>query len=295
MTLAEIIPLVLKASILAIVFALGLTAKPADLFYLLKRPGQLARSLLAMSVIMPLIAFALVLALDLPRPVAIMLVALSLAPVPPILPRKQSKAGGTAAYSISLLVSVGLISLVWIPLALEIDQRLLGMPLGIPVTTVAGLIAMTILAPLVVGLLVGKLAPALAARVAPILSIVGMLLLVAAAGAIIFSQWDAIESLVGDGTLLATALFIVIGLVVGHLLGGPDPDDRTVLAMATASRHPGVALAIASINFPAETAVTAAVLMFLLANIVLTIPYIAWRKRSGAAGDLAITSRPAIR
>lgn len=290
MALTEIIPLVLKASILAIVFALGLNAKPADLFYLLKRPGQLARSLLAMSVIMPLIAFALVLALDLPRPVAIMLVALSLAPVPPILPRKQTKAGGTAAYSISLLVSVGLISLVWIPLALEIDQRLLGMPLGIPLTSVATLIATTILAPLLVGLVVGKLAPALAARVAPILSIVGMLLLVAAAGAIIFSQWDAIESLVGDGTLLATALFIVIGLAVGHLLGGPDPDDRTVLAMATASRHPGVALAIASINFPAETAVTAAVLMFLLANIVLTIPYIAWRKRAGAAGDLAITA-----
>lgn len=290
MALIEIIPLVLKASILAIVFALGLNAKPADLFYLLKRPGQLARSLLAMSVIMPLIAFALVLALDLPRPVAIMLVALSLAPVPPILPRKQTKAGGTAAYSISLLVSVGLISLVWIPLALEIDQRLLGMPLGIPLTSVATLIATTILAPLLVGLVVGKLAPALAARVAPILSIVGMLLLVAAAGAIIFSQWDAIESLVGDGTLLATALFIVIGLAVGHLLGGPDPDDRTVLAMATASRHPGVALAIASINFPAETAVTAAVLMFLLANIVLTIPYIAWRKRAGAAGDLAITA-----
>ena len=91
-----------------------------------------------------------------------------------------------------------------------------------------------------------------------------------------------------DGTVVAMGLFIVVGLLAGHLLGGPATDDRTVLAMATASRHPGVALAVAHLNFPDE-ALPAAVLLFLLANAVLSIPYVAWRKRAGAAGDLALT------
>jgi BASS family bile acid:Na+ symporter len=44
-------------------------------------------------------------------------------------------------------------------------------------------------------------------------------------------------------------------------------------------RHPGVALAIAGINFPAERLVPATVLLFLLVNLVLTVPYGARRKR----------------
>jgi BASS family bile acid:Na+ symporter len=53
-------------------------------------------------------------------------------------------------------------------------------------------------------------------------------------------------SLVGNGTILALGAFTLAGLAAGHLLGGPNRDDCTVLALATASRHPGVALAIAS-------------------------------------------------
>ncbi len=288
MSLAALVLLALKASILTIVFALGLTARPGDLLYLVKRPRELARSLLSMSIIMPIVAFALVRAFDLPRPAAIMLVALSLAPVPPILPRKQAKAHGHAAYSIGLLVAAAVISVVWIPLALQIEQRLFGLPLGVSPFAVGKLVATTILIPLVIGMLVGRLAPG-AARLAPIISAIGGFLLLAAAALILAGQWRPILGLMHDGTVVAMGLFIVVGLLAGHLLGGPAPDDRTVLAMATASRHPGVALAVAHLNFPDEKALPAAVLLFLLANVVLSIPYVVWRKRAGAAGDLALT------
>ncbi len=289
MSLAELVPLALKASILMIVFALGLTARLGDLIYLLSRPGLLARSLISMSVVMPLVAFALVRMLNLPAPTAIMLVAVSLAPAPPILPRKQAKAGGHAAYSIGLLFTVALLSLAWIPAALEIEQRLFGLPLGVPPTAVAKVVAITVLAPLLAGMLAGRIWPGPAQRASPILSAIGSVLLLAIAVLILLSRWRAILGLLHDGTLLATAVFIVVGLLAGHLLGGPARDDRTVLAMATASRHPGVALAIANINFPNEKAVAAAVLLFLLVNALLSAPYVAWRKRVGAAGDLALT------
>ncbi|WP_293405116.1 hypothetical protein [Phenylobacterium sp.] len=287
MTLAELVPIALKISILAIVFSLGLAARPAELIYLFRRPRELARSLLVMCVLMPLLAYALVQVFSLPRPVAIVLIALSLAPVPPLLPRKQAKAHGDEAYSIGLLVAVALISVVWIPLALEINQRVFGLPLGVPIGAVAKVVAMTVLAPLIAGVVVAKFAPGLAPRLGRLFSTLGWLLLLTAAVLVLASQWRVIASLVHDGTLVAMALFVVIGMAAGHLIGGPDPSDRTVLATAACSRHPGVALAISHLNFPDEHLIAAAVLLFLLVNMVLTIPYVFWRKRVGAAAAIA--------
>lgn len=252
MSLAEIVMLVLKISVLAIVFAIGLNARPADLICVVRRPARLARSLLAMVIVMPLVAVLLVQTFDLPHPVTVMLVALSLAPVPPILPRKQAKAGGDAVYAVGLLAAVGLISIFWIPMELELIERTFGVPLGASPIPIARLVAISILAPLVLGILIARLAPGPAGRLAPLLSTIGNLSLLAGLAAILASQWPRMMELVGDGTLFAMVIFVVLGLAAGHLLGGPEPDDRTVLAMATASRHPGVAMAVASINFPQE-------------------------------------------
>jgi len=58
-----------------------------------------------------------------------------------------------------------------------------------------------------------------------------------------------------------------------------------VLALATATRHPGIAIAIAHINFPNEQAVPAAVVIYLVVSAVLSVPYLAWRKNSSRVGD----------
>jgi BASS family bile acid:Na+ symporter len=67
-------------------------------------------------------------------------------------------------------------------------------------------------------------------------------LLVVASIPVLIMEWPTIRSLLGDGTVVAAVLLSALGLLVGHLLGGPDPENRTVLALATVSRHPGVAL-----------------------------------------------------
>jgi BASS family bile acid:Na+ symporter len=48
-------------------------------------------------------------------------------------------------------------------------------------------------------------------------------------------------------------------------------------------RHPGVALAIARLNFPEEPLVPAAVALFLLVNVIVTLPYGVWRRRVHAS------------
>ena len=97
-------------------------------------------------------------------------------------------------------------------------------------------------------------------------------------------------SMIGNGTLLALALFTIVGLAVGHWLGGDNADHRTVLALATSARHPAVALAIAGTNFQQQRDVLAVVLLYLLVGTVVAFPYVVWRKRRHAAAAAEISA-----
>jgi BASS family bile acid:Na+ symporter len=104
--------------------------------------------------------------------------------------------------------------------------------------------------------------------------------------------------LIGNGTLLAMSLVCIGGLIVGHLLGGGDPDHRATLAIATAMRHPAFALAIVSANQGQVNQVFAALLLYFLVNTVLSAVYIFWFKRwrlsqpNGLAQQHALPATP---
>lgn len=54
---------------------------------------------------------------------------------------------------------------------------------------------------------------------------------------------------------------------------------RTVLALSIACRHSGIALAIVNVNFPNIRLALAAVLICLIINVVLSLPYKTSRRR----------------
>jgi BASS family bile acid:Na+ symporter len=237
---ATLIPLVLKASIVLIVVGLGLRATVDDVTFLFRKPGLLLRSLLSMNVVMPLFATALALVFDFHPAVKIALLALAVSPVPPILPKKELKAGGTASYAMGLLAAAALLAIVLVPLAVEVLAPAFGKDAHTSPLAVAKLVLMTVLLPTAAGIAVRRIAPAFGERMAQPVSAAATVLLVAGALPILFTARQAILSLIGNGTLVAFAVFVLVGLAAGHLLGGPDPQDRTVLALSTASRHPGV-------------------------------------------------------
>jgi len=279
MSLQTLILFVLKASILLNVFAIGLKAGVHDATYMFRRPGKLAKALLAMNILMPLFAVAFVLAFHLKHAVEVALVALAVSPVPPILPRKLRKAGATESDTIGLLVAVGILAIVFVPAAMEILERVFHVPLRMTFASVAALVFITIILPLALGIAVHTLAPVAADRlVNPIAKIASIALLLSAV-VILFSGAPAIWELTGNGTLVAIAAFVVVGLLIGHFVGGPKPENRTGLALATASRHPGIAIALAVANFPEEKLAISAVLLYLLVNILVSIPYHILTKR----------------
>src|SRR5262249_19428592 len=119
-SLVALVVVVLKTSVFLNVLALGMTARPSDAGFVLSRPWLLLRSLLAMNVIMPVRAAALVEAFDLTPALKVALVAASLSPVPPLLPRREFKAGASAPYTIGLLMSATIASVVVVPLGLSV-------------------------------------------------------------------------------------------------------------------------------------------------------------------------------
>lgn len=284
MNMVTIILLALKASIILSVFAIGLKATFADATFLFRRPGYLIRALLSMNVLMPLVALAISEAFALHPAVKIALVAISVSPIPPILPNKALKAGGKEDYTIGLLVALSALSIFVIPIMMEIFEAITGVSLAMQPRLIAVVVLTTILLPLLVGIAVGKIACTIADRAAKPVSVIASVLLILSALPVLIGSARTVFALVGDGTILSLAGFALIGLIIGHLLGGPEPDNRSVLALATASRHPAVALAIAHANFPEQPLAGAAVLWYLILSGIVSAFYLAWvkRKRAGA-------------
>ena len=150
-----------------------------------------------------------------------------------------------------------------------------------PAASVATLTFMTLLLPFGLGVAVHHFLPGLAKRLArPISQVAGIMVMVFFF-AVFFSAAPAIWTLVGNGTVIALAAFVLVGQAIGHFTGGPEPENRAGLALSTRTHHPGVALAIAQVNFPDQTLATAAVLLYLLVTALVSIPYLRWAKQRG--------------
>jgi BASS family bile acid:Na+ symporter len=290
MDLASLLHLAITTSIVLVVLGLGLHSSWRDTGYLFRHPTLLIRSLLSMNVIMPLVAAGLVVAFDLPLPVKIALVALAVSPVPPLLPNKELKAGGQASYAIGLLVAIALLAIVTVPIVVSWFASAFDRSGEVAPARVAEVVLATVLVPLAIGITLRQWMPTLAARLAHPLAILGMVLLVVSGLPLLYAAWPAVQPLLGNGTLLIIVAMAVIGLAVGHLLGGPDADTRTVLALSTTSRHPAVALAIAAgAGLEAKPAL-AAVLLYVVVAVLVSIPYVAWRRRQANAASPSMPS-----
>jgi BASS family bile acid:Na+ symporter len=237
-----------------------------------------------MYLVMPLFAVAVALAFDLLPAVKIALVAVAVSPVPPFLPLKAIKAGGARDYTIGLLVAASALAIVLVPLAVALVGAAFAKPFAMSATGTARLVTLSVLAPLAIGMALRHLAPAVAERIARPVSTASVALLAIALVPLLLGVWRPIASLIGNGTALAFAAFVAVGTVTGHLLGGPRPEERSVLALACGSRHPGIALAIAHANFPGDKNVLPAILLYLVIAALVAAPYLQWIRRWQGSG-----------
>jgi BASS family bile acid:Na+ symporter len=280
MSVVQIAVIILQLSIVLVVFSLGLEASFSDAASLFHRPSLLFRSLFSMNVVMPAFAVLMAVTLQLNPAVEAALILLAVSPLPPVLPRQQLKMGGSSRYVEGLFVATAVISVVLVPVTIELLGRVFAQDIHIGPAAVAKIMATTILAPLAAGMLVRYLAPELARKASPPLSKLSLVLLFGSAAVPLTTLLPGMAEMLGNGTLLALVVFVMAGTAIGHALGGPDPADRSTLALATASRHPGMAMAIAGANYPAQRkSIAAVILLYFIVKAVVLLPYNAWCKR----------------
>jgi bile acid:Na+ symporter, BASS family len=279
--LRQIVVLTLQVSILSIVFGFGLKATLDDLLYVVRRPGLLARSLLAVFVIMPLVAVMLAQLFNFAQTVRVVLVALAVSPLPPILPKKESKAGGYTPFGLGLMATLALLAIVAVPASVELLGRFVGRQLEPASATIARAVLMSTLLPLAAGMIVRAALPAFADRVEKVVTLLGKVLLPLGVLALVAGALPEMWALIGNGNVLAIVIFTVVGLAIGHILGGPNPDHSVVLALSTACRHPAIALSLAAANFP-DQRFGATILLYLIVSGIVGIPYLAWQERQSA-------------
>src|SRR5580765_6904209 len=158
----QLLALVFQVAIIGTVFGYGLKSTPDSLLYLGTRPGLLCRSLLAVLVVMPLLAVLLVKAFDFRQTVEVVLVALAISPVPPLLPQKESKAGGRRSYGIGLMLFMGLVAIVVIPLVAGLLEHVFSRVFVVDTGAIARIIMIAVLIPLVAGMTLRALLPRMA-------------------------------------------------------------------------------------------------------------------------------------
>jgi len=274
MTLTLLLLLMLKTAVGIIILAIGMDSTLRDATHLLQRPALLVRSLLAMYVLVPLVAFALVKVLTLSPGVEVGLLVLAVSAGAPLLPRKLLKIGD-GAYIFSLVVISSLLAVVVIPAWLAVLRPQFRNPPDLDPLQAGLVLAKSFFLPLAIGMIVRGFFPTFAKRiVTPLMSVAGIVLTLSAL-MLLFLHWQVLLD-AGWRGVLSLILLMGLALAIGHLLGGPTEDDRTALAIACASRHIGVAVLVAASRPGPRTAVIIAV--YILASALVSLPYLRWRR-----------------
>lgn len=276
--LHALIPLLIKLSLAGLVLAVGMHAAPGDLLYVMRRPRLLAPATLAVVILPPIMAGLLVWALPLEPVVKAGIMLMAISPVPPLVPGKEIAIGGRRSYAYGLYVAMALLTIVSVPALLAVITPLFGRQDFISVGAIARSVAIGVLAPLALGVVIRQVAPPFAAKTWSLIYKLSMLMILVAVVPVIAKNWGQIADLIGNGAVLAMAAVSAISLAIGHLLGGPDIGDRAALAIAASVRHPGISMSIVATSIH-DARVAAAVLLFMLVGLIVSIPYAAWIKR----------------
>lgn len=279
------VQLLIKVTLFALMFALGLGLQGTALQQWRQRPALFVRVLLGTCLLVPLgalllIKFSLVLPVAPPVRFAIALMALS--PSAPLTLHKAGRKGGDRELAALLQVLAAIAAIVTIPLMADLFRQVFTVSgWDLAHADVALQVLMAQVLPLLLGLGLRRWLPALAARlVGPLEKVANGLLLLLVLVILGFTL-PALSSFLA-GNLIALplmAVLVALCLAIGWLLAGPDPAESTTTALVTSMRNPGLALLFASSHAQGIPAVKLAILSYVLVTVIVSIPFLMAQQR----------------
>jgi BASS family bile acid:Na+ symporter len=283
--MAPAIIVTLKFTVAALLFAIGVGTRPSQLTYLWQRPALLARSLLAMYLLVPLLALLLVAVLNLSEGAELAMLVLAVAAGAPLLPKKLMGLG-SSDYAESLLVNTSLLAVVVVPLWLAVIGAIMGTDRMLGPVEAAKVLATGFALPLIAGLAARRFLGDKADATSEAVQTYGSVLLLVCGGLLLFTNLALLYQ-IKLTSYLAVVAFLAGAVAIGHALGGPGIGERTTLGVSCGTRHLGVAIVLAA-AFPSPQA-SVVVVAYLICSAVVAIPYIKWQEAGQPAPDEGAT------
>jgi BASS family bile acid:Na+ symporter len=267
-----------KITIFTLMLSIGTRLTLPELASLWQRPRWVARSLLAVVVLVPLTVVLALFLPGLPHAVRISMIALAAAPGAPLTTRRSGMAGGDFALTAGLQVTLGLLAVLVAPVLLAIfkanfsDDPLIAEPMEI-----ARQVAMVQFFPICIGLAIRRFGAPLADEMDKFLPMIANVLFLVLALFLLVMGLHLVPQL-SILSIVTLAVIAVISLAVGHFLGGPEQTLRSAVAIACIARNVGLAVFILALSH-AENAVPV-LIAYLIIGFVIALPYSVWSKRT---------------
>jgi BASS family bile acid:Na+ symporter len=269
---------VVAASIVLQVIAIGIQTRPSNLLTCVRRPSWLLRIIVSIYIAVPLLATLLAKMSGAADRMKAAMLLMAIAAVAPLLPRKLLKIGVDAGFAESLAAVTMLLAIPLVPITATALGMMFGRTIVVPPSAVAATLAKTFLVPLVVGMVLRAVLQARSIRLGEVAGMAGTALLILVVLLLFIAQRETIFPLAWQ-SLPVLLVYTAGSLLIGHVIGGPDPGERTALAVATVTRHPGLAILIASAAAPPAMFVPA-VLVVVACSAIVAVPYTTWRKHA---------------
>lgn len=225
--------------------SMGLSLKINQIIEPLKNVRLVILALVANFILVPIVAYLITIVFPLSEELEIGLILLATAAGAPFLPKLAEAAKGSTAFSVGLMVLLMVVTIVYLPIVLP--MLLPGVQVN-PWEIAQSLIVMMLI-PLLIGLFIKTRYEETAAKIQPTFGQASNIALLALTVLGLVLNFSEMIALVGSWGILAGALFIVISLAAGYLLGGSESKIKSVMGLGTGQRNISAALLVAGQNF----------------------------------------------
>ncbi len=263
-----------------VMLSIGLRVSGGELLEVLRNRALFTRTLLANCVLIPGIGFLLVKLFPLSPDATVGILLLAAIPGTPIALQFTRMAKTRLAFAAVMTFVLSMVSIALAPLAVEVMPQT-AQRSERPILNLIVSILLYIAAPLCAGLWMARRVPRSAVQLVLPLEIL-------ASGVFIFLMWEtrlarreALFAIAGRGTILAMFSLLIISMLIGWIIGGPDNESRRVLATATGMRSVIVVLYIARYCFPGTNIYMIPIVYLSLmvpANLLFHLAFVGWHK-----------------
>lgn len=261
---------------------IGLKVTGGEVLKTLSDRSLFLRVLLVNIILVPILGLIVTTIVPMPIDTKVGIILLAAAPGGLAAIQFTSKGKEGIKFAASLLFVLSVVAIFATPLTAELMLPV-HTPVSLPYLRVIQVLLMYLFLPLLVGFAVQRLSGRVAHVLSNPVSLCGTLSFIAMIILTMAMKKQSVRAIGGSG-MASMLILILVSMVIGWVLGGPDKNNRRALATGTSMRNAALCLLIAQKSFP-DTGVDVVVVAFsalmVPPNMLFTLYEIIKNKRSG--------------